>query len=134
MPEKAGELTREMCRNGTDIIFQVAGSSGTGVINTAKTLPGVFVIGSDSDQSGLAPGTVMASAIKSLDTVIYDELKEIFSGAYIPGLEVTGLKEEGSSLVVNPMFDNLSAVIETRKEEAIEKENEYLFTHPLVVI
>ena len=132
MPDKAGELTGEMYRNGTDIIFQVAGSSGTGVIDTAKTLPGVFVIGSDSDQSGLAPGTVMASAIKSLDIVIFDELKEIFSGTYVPGRDVTGLKDEGSSLVINPVFDNLSAVIEIRKGEAIEKEKEYLITHPLI--
>lgn len=131
MPERAGGLTADMYRNGTDIIYQIAGSSGTGVIDTAKTLPGMYIIGSDSDQSGMAPGTVMASAVKSLDSVIYQEMRDVFSGSYSPGSEITGLKEGGSSLVVNPRFANLSPVVEMRKEEAIEREKEYLASHPL---
>jgi basic membrane protein A len=131
-PETAGVLTSDMYRNGTDIIYLVAGSSGTGVIRTAEKLPGMLVIGSDADQSGLAPGTVIASAVKSLDLVIYDELQDIFSESYAPGSTITGLQEGGSSLVLNPRFDDLSSILDTRIPEAIEKEKEYLDSHPPV--
>ncbi len=131
MPERAGVLTREMEQNGTDIIYQIAGSSGVGVIRTAETLPGLLIIGSDADQSGLAPQTVLASAVKNLDSVIYGEMQDLCSGSFTPGELITGLSEGGSSLIINPRFENRSAVIEKRISEAWEKEREYLALHPL---
>lgn len=86
----------------------------------------MFIIGSDSDQSGLAPGTVMASAVKNLDSVIYEEMKDVFSGTYTAGTKTTDLKENGSFLVLSPRFDTLSLVVETRIQDAMEKEKEYL--------
>jgi basic membrane protein A len=130
MPEKAGEVTSGMYRNGTDVIYQIAGSSGTGVISTAKTLPGMIVFGSDSDQSGLAPGTVVASAVKNLDSVIYSEMKDVFSGSFSPGSTITGLENEGSALILNPGFGNLSSLVEKRRPDAIQKEKRYLASHP----
>lgn len=132
MPERAGKLTSEMYKNGTDIIYQVAGASGTGVIDTANTLPGMFIIGSDSDQSVLAPETVLASAIKNLDSVIYHEVEDVSSGSFVAGSNITGLADEGSTLVLNPGFENLSPLTENRKTEAITKEAEYLASHPFI--
>ncbi len=131
MPEQAGVLAEGMYRNGTDIIFPVAGSSGLGVISTAKTLPGLYVIGVDADQSDLAPDTILASAVKNLDPVIYNELGAVFNGSYIPGSVVTGLEDGGTSLILNPRFEHLSPLVESRIPEATEKEKEYLATHPL---
>ena len=90
----------------------------------------MFIIGSDSDQSGLAPDTVLASAVKNLDSVIYEEIKDVFSGSYAGGTKTIGLKENGSSLVFNPRFDTLSLVVETRIADEIEKEKKYLSSHP----
>jgi len=130
MPERAGVLTSEMHRNGTDIIFQIAGLSGMGVIDTAKELPGLFIIGSDADQSELAPDTVLASAIKRLDSVIYDEMNSIFTDSYAPGTEILGLHEGGSSLVLNPRFEDNLALIDTRRPEAAQREKDYLASRP----
>lgn len=132
MPEKAGERTREMYQNGTDVIYQIAGSSGVGVIQTASTLPGLFIIGSDADQSELAPDTVLASAVKNLDTVIYGEMQDLCAGSFTPGAIISGLAEGGSSLVINPRFENLSDVIEKRISQARDTEKEYLTLHPLL--
>ena len=130
MPEQAGILTGEMHRNGTDIIYQIAGLSGMGVIEVAKELPDLFIIGSDADQSGLAPDTVLASAVKNLDSVIYDELRAIFTESYTPGSENIGLHENGSSLVLNPRFEDFSPVIDAWRPEATQREKEYLASHP----
>lgn len=132
MPEQAGVRTREMYQNGTDIIYQIAGSSGVGVIETAETLPGLFIIGSDADQSGLAPDTVLASAVKNLDSVIYGEMQDLYAGSFTPGAIITGLAQGGSSLVLNPRFENLSEVIVTRISQARGKEKEYLTLHPFL--
>lgn len=130
MPEQAGILTSEMHKNGTDIIYQIAGLSGMGVIDIAKELPDLFIIGSDADQSDLAPDTVLASAIKRLDSVICDEMRSIFSESYTPGTEILGLHENGSSLVLNPRFEGIKPLIDTWLPEAVQKEKEYLASHP----
>ena len=55
-PKKGVEIADAMYRNGTDIIFTVAGYSGTGVIKAAKADSGRYVIGVDSDQTTLNGG------------------------------------------------------------------------------
>jgi basic membrane protein A len=65
--EKAGE----MYADDIDIIFQASGSAEIGVINAAKE-NGKYVIGVDMDQSSLAPGNVLTSALKDVMTTVYD--------------------------------------------------------------
>ncbi|PWR76298.1 BMP family ABC transporter substrate-binding protein [Methanospirillum stamsii] len=125
MPEKAGEITREMYRNNTDVIYAVSGGSGLGIISTAQNLSGLFIIATDADQSGLASDTVIASAVKSLDTVVYNEIEECVSGKFSPGSEALSLVDEGTSLVPNIRFENVSSLIDVRINEAIEKEKIY---------
>jgi len=131
MPEKAGEITHEMYANNTDVIYGVAGGSGLGIINSARNLSGLYIIATDADQSGLAPETVIASAIKSLDTVVYDEIERYVSGSFSPSSDVRSLADSGSSLVSNPLFENISSFIEIRNNEAIEKEKNYFLSHSL---
>ena len=47
--------------NGADIVFQAAGATGLGVIEACQEA-GVYAIGVDSDQSSIAPKTVLTSA------------------------------------------------------------------------
>jgi len=51
--------------NGADIVFHAAGATGLGVIEACQEA-GVYAIGVDSDQSGIAPNTIITSAMKSL--------------------------------------------------------------------
>lgn len=131
MPDKAGTVTEEMFKNGTDIIFTVAGESGLGAISAAEQLPGLFIIGVDSDQSDLAPTTVIASVVKNLDPVVYRETLQALSGSFVPGIQETGLSDGGTSLVLNPRFNNLSWIVEKWYDEAIQKENSFSASSPL---
>jgi basic membrane lipoprotein Med (substrate-binding protein (PBP1-ABC) superfamily) len=83
----------------------------------------------DSDQSDLGPGVVLASVVKNLDTVVDREIEAGINGSFKPGQEVTGIETNGSSLVFNPRFSNLSSIIENRYTEAIEMEEKYSLSH-----
>ncbi len=121
-PDYAGEIAEGMYLNQTDIIFTVAGGSGLGVISAARNLSGLRIIGVDSDQSPLGPEVVLASVVKNIDTVVYREVIAGLNGSFTPGAEETGLRTGGSSLVINPKFKDLSAVIGTRFDEAGERD------------
>ena len=62
--------------NGADIVFQAAGATGLGVIEACQEA-GVYAIGVDSDQSSIAPKTVLTSAMKRVDNAVYDAVQEL---------------------------------------------------------
>ncbi|MBN1166828.1 MAG: BMP family ABC transporter substrate-binding protein [Methanospirillaceae archaeon] len=122
-PEKGAAIARDMYRNGTDIIFTVAGESGLGAISAAKELPDLKIIGVDCDQSYLGPGVVIASVIKNLDLVVYRELTEALNDNFTPGLALYNLSNDGARVAVNPRFDTLSKIVESRIKEAVRQED-----------
>nr|WP_319539530.1 BMP family ABC transporter substrate-binding protein [uncultured Methanospirillum sp.] len=124
-PDKAAAIARNLSANGTDVIFTVAGGSGTGVIAYARNTSGLKIIGVDSDQSVLGPDVVVASVLKNLDQVVYREISSVMEGNFSPGMELSGLAENGSGIVINPNFGNLSSLIEGRYGEATDAENRY---------
>ena len=65
-PAKGKELTDAQFSQGADIVYQVAGGTGQGVIQSAQQA-GHFAIGVDTDQDFLAPGNVLTSMIKRTD-------------------------------------------------------------------
>ena len=123
-PEKGAAIARDMYRNGTDIIFTVAGESGLGAISAAKELPDLTIIGVDSDQSYLGPGVVIASVVKNLDSVVYREVTDALNGRFTPGLIICNLSNGGTSVAVNPRFGNLSDIIDRKMEEAVMQETD----------
>lgn len=124
-PVSGAELARQLVAAGTDVIFPVAGASGIGVIETAANLSGIWVIGVDTDQSVLAPGVVIASVLKNLDRVVYQEIGEVILGTSTPGSHLTGIMDGGSELRLNPRFESLNAVIADRRDDAITAELRY---------
>lgn len=68
-----------------DIIFQVAGNCGIGALDAAGE-KGVYGIGVDADQSkdssGKARPAVFTSALKRVDTAVYDIIKDAETGEY----------------------------------------------------
>jgi len=91
-PVKAKELALGMFSQGADIIFQVAGRSGEGVLAAAKE-QGKFAIGVDSNQDDLYPGTIIVSAMKRVDNAVFNFVKSATDGSYKPGATNVGLKE-----------------------------------------
>lgn len=93
-----------MITGGADIIFQAAGGTGLGVIDACKEA-GIWAIGVDSDQSSIAPKTILTSAMKRVDNAVYAVAKDTKDGKVKGGVETFSLKDGGVDIA--PTTDNL---------------------------
>jgi basic membrane protein A len=93
-PAKGGALARAQFDRGVDVVFAVAGGSGTGTLATAKE-KGKLGIGVDSNQNYLFPGSVLTSMVKHVDVAVYDAFMQAKNGSWKPGVTYKGLKEGG---------------------------------------
>lgn len=82
--QKGIEVGKSHIAQGCDILFQVAGGSGLGYIQAAKTA-GVYAIGVDADQAAVAPGTVITSALKKVDLAIFQTIRAVRLGTFKAG-------------------------------------------------
>ncbi len=94
-----------MIADGADVIFHAAGGTGLGVIDACKEA-GIWAIGVDSDQSVIAPETILTSALKRVDNACYDEAKAVLDGAFESGVKTYTLAEAGVDIA--PTTDNLT--------------------------
>ncbi len=93
-PAKGKELALAQYHQGADVIFQVAGFTGTGVIDAAKET-NKMVIGVDRDQNYLAPHNVISSMVKGLGKGVYNVGKLVIEGKFKGGPYRYGLAEGG---------------------------------------
>ncbi|MVT00749.1 BMP family ABC transporter substrate-binding protein [Devosia marina] len=107
-PVKATEVAKSQLDQGVDVIFQVAGGAGAGVLQAAADA-GKYGIGVDSNQNHLHPGSVLTSMIKRVDVATYNAMKGVEDGTWEPGLIVLGLAEDG----VGAAFDEHNADLVT---------------------
>ncbi|MBX3086546.1 MAG: BMP family ABC transporter substrate-binding protein [Anaerolineae bacterium] len=78
-PAKGKEIALAMNEQGADVVYQVAGGTGSGVIEAAKD-KGFYAIGVDSDQDYLAPEHVLTSMLKRVDIAVYDLIDKLVKG------------------------------------------------------
>jgi basic membrane protein A len=76
-----------------DIVFQVAGGCGIGALDAADQ-KGVFGIGVDSDQGYVHP-SVITSALKRVDSSVYDTIKGFEDGQYTSQPPLFDLTHDG---------------------------------------
>jgi basic membrane protein A len=77
---KCKEIAIDQINHGSDVVFQVAGKCGLGAIDGACE-KGKIAIGVDVDQSGVGK-CVIASALKPLQTSVYDVIKSFKDGTF----------------------------------------------------
>jgi basic membrane protein A len=89
----------ELIRQGADVLFHAAGSSGAGVIAAAREKH-CLAVGVDVNQSSLAPETVITSVLKRLDVAILRVTDLFFRGIKLPHptLEL-GLRDQAVDIV-----------------------------------
>jgi len=75
---------------GADIIYQVAGRSGEGVLEAAAQR-GLYAFGVDSNQDNIQPGSIITSMIKRVDLATYDAIKNFVDGTFAGGFFKFGL-------------------------------------------
>jgi basic membrane protein A len=82
---------------GANIVFQVAGGCGLGVLDAAKQKK-VWGIGVDADQSYIGP-QVLTSAMKRVDNSVFDTVKQVLDGRFHGGTNaVFSLRNDGVGL------------------------------------
>jgi len=93
-PGKGKELALAQYRAGVQVIFHAAGTTGLGVFEAARELSRL-AIGVDSDQYREAPGYVLTSMVKRVDTAIFDVIRSVQAGEFRGGVKSFGLLEDG---------------------------------------
>jgi basic membrane protein A len=123
-PAKGKELALAQYDQGADVVFQVTGFTGTGVIDAAVERD-QMVIGVDRDQNYLAPDNVISSMMKGLGAgvvevgtlVINDEFN---GGSYRYGIAEGGIDYAPSTSKNVPA--EIIAKIDTLKQMIIDGE------------
>jgi len=87
---KGKETAQAMASDKVDVIFHVADAAGPGIIEAAKAA-GIKAIGFTSDQSAVAPDTVITSGLVDQAKAIYLTVKAIEDGTFKGGTIDYGL-------------------------------------------
>jgi basic membrane protein A and related proteins len=124
-PNLGSNFAQSEISQGADILFQVAGGTGVGVIDAAKSA-GVYAIGVDANQNYLAPSTVITSAMKGIDTATYDVIKQTMDNTFKQGDQFFDLSNNGvgiapaNSVVPKDIIDKVNQYAEQIKSGKIK--------------
>ena len=99
-PVRGKEIALSQIGQGADVIFHASGVTGLGVIEAARER-GVYAIGVDANQNGVAPGTVLTSMLKRVDVAVEKEILAVHRKEFRGGLVELGLREEGVGYAVD---------------------------------
>lgn len=114
---KAIEVARAQLDQGADVLYQVAGGAGAGVLQAAADA-GKYGIGVDSNQNGMFPGNVLTSMMKRVDVATYNAMMDEKNGTFTAGHEVLGVAEEG---VAAAFDDNNAPLVTDEMKAAVDK-------------
>lgn len=82
---------------GADIVYQIAGRSGEGVLAASQEY-GLFSIGVDSNQDFVAPGHVIVSMIKRVDITTFLPIEMVVEGTFEGGFMELGMADGAAGL------------------------------------
>ncbi|MFO0618558.1 MAG: BMP family ABC transporter substrate-binding protein [Polyangiaceae bacterium] len=97
-PSKGKELGLAQYHAGVEVIFHASGSTGLGVFEAARD-EHKLAIGVDADQYDEAPGFILTSMTKGVDTSVYDAVRRVKEGTFEGGIYSFGLAEDGVGYV-----------------------------------
>lgn len=99
---KAKEAAQTMIDAGADVIYSSTDQASRGIYAAAKSA-GALVIASYSDQSKLAPKTIVANALANIPLLVSDMVQKSVKGTLVPGKAyAVGMAGGIGALVFNP--------------------------------
>ncbi len=101
------EAALALMRAGADMFHHNADAAALGVFQAAKERSGVYVFGSNADQTALAPDRVIGSAVIDLPRALLLVAREVKAGTYRPKVEAFGLESGVVRYDSNPALDSL---------------------------
>lgn len=120
--QKAYDLASGAIKDGADVVYNVAGPAGLGILKAAAD-NNSYAIGVDSDQNGLHPDNVLASMLKNIGNTVFDAINEGRAGTIKFGKLITvGLSADGVGLVFNDALvpDSIQKDVAAAKQEVID--------------
>jgi basic membrane protein A len=109
-PAKCKSVAISQIASKADILFQVAGGCGLGVLQAAGQAK-VYSIGVDADQKGADP-SVIASALKKVDVATYTAIKDVVNGTFAGGALTFNIANGGAGYAL----DNLTLPADIQTE------------------
>lgn len=91
---------------GVNVVFQNADAAGLGVFQAARERGSVFVIGSNSDQNGVAPEITLGSVVIDLPLAFLTVAREVKAGTFKPRVVELGEASRVVKLVLNPVLQS----------------------------
>ena len=83
----------------SDVLFQVAGGCGLGVLQAAGQA-GVYSVGVDADQKDADP-SVIASALKKVDVATYTAIQNVVNGKFSGGALTFNIANDGAGYALD---------------------------------
>lgn len=124
-PLKAKETAISLYNKGVSMIQQIAGESGIGVF-VAASEKDKLAFGIDGNQNGYNSEHIVATGIRNIDKILFNQIKSIFldgfkSGVYEYSIEKDSVERsrQGSTVHVN---SDIMEMAEVLKEKIIKKE------------
>ncbi len=115
---KGKEAALALADQGADIVLQIAGLTGMGVIDAARERK-FFALGADVDQNSAAPDYVLTSALKGTGMSAYVTIKDLAAGKLKGGVNrVFGLAE--GAIDIAP-FHQHDAIVAAEVKTAVDK-------------
>lgn len=96
------EAALQLIRLGADMLHHNADAAALGLFQAVKESPAVFAFGANADQTGLAPGRVIGSAVIDLPAAFLLVGREVNEGRFIPRVESFGLESRVIRFEINP--------------------------------
>jgi basic membrane lipoprotein Med (substrate-binding protein (PBP1-ABC) superfamily) len=91
---------------GADIIFQNADAAGLGVFQAARETKKALVIGSNSNQNGVAPEITIGSVVIDLPHAFLTVAREVKEKRFTPRVIRLGSQSDVVSFVINPVLQS----------------------------
>ena len=98
-PAKCKAIAQSQIDAKADILFQVAGGCGLGVLQGAGQ-NGVYSIGVDADQKDADPSVIL-SALKKVDVATYTAVKSVVNGTFQGGALTFSLANDGAGYALD---------------------------------
>jgi len=129
-PGKGKELALGQYSRGADIIYHASGVTGLGVFEAAREVK-KLAIGVDSDQFHEAPGYVLTSMTKIVDTAVFQAIEAAKEGTFTGGRAITfDLRSNGVDYVYD---QNNKALIPDDIHEKVENIRKRIISGEIVV-
>jgi len=119
---------------GVDVIYQNADAAGLGVFQAAKESKGVYIIGSNANQNGVAPAVTLGSVVIDLPHAFLAVAREVKNGTFTPRVIRFDTRSTVMKWVVNPAMISVIPARTTQLVDSITRTMRHgTFTLPVPV-